>query len=236
MSAPSSEWPATLQEMLAAPQRRFPSGFRGYDRLAVDEAFRDASQQLNALVEECDALAELALVLEEELEAVRAGLAEYERLHAGEEVRQSQDPATRAVVERALQEADSVVDDARLEARRTVERDQQAVSMSLRSLEDEERDGRRRLAAATAVAGDVVRSARRNCAQLLARLVERQQVADGWAREFADFLDVLPTFRGTMEIPQSRRSEDATAPRIEVAEAPPAEAPHASDGWSVTLQ
>jgi cell division septum initiation protein DivIVA len=236
VSAPSSEWPATLQEMLAAPQRKFPSGFRGYDRFAVDEAFRDASQRLSALVEECAALAELALVLEEELEGVRAGLAEYERLHAGEEVRQSQDPATRAVVERALQEANSVVADARLEARRTVERDEQAVSTSLRSLEDEERDGRRRLAKATAVAGDVVRSARRNCAQLLARLVERQQVADGWAREFADFHDVLPTFRGTVEIPRSRRSEDATAPRIEVAEASPAGAPHASDGWSLKSQ
>jgi hypothetical protein len=38
-------------------------------------------------------------------------------------------------------------------------------------------------------------------------------VLDEWTREFADLLDVLPSFHGTVEVPRSRRPEEAGVPR-----------------------
>jgi hypothetical protein len=218
VSGAPGEWPPVLQEMFAASQRNFPLRFRGYDRRAVDAALRGATARLKASVDEAEAYVELAGVLDEQVEEARIALAEYDRLHAGEEVRRAEDPFTRDVVARACHETDAIVEDARRDARLVVEREEQAVATRMRSLEDEELEVRQRLAASTATAGDVIRTARSNCTRLLARLIGRQQVLDEWADEFSALLDVLPSFHGTVDIPQSRKSEEAVSPRVRAPE------------------
>ncbi len=218
MSRISGEWPTALQEMFTASQRTLLSRFCGYDRRSVDAALRAATDRLKAAVDESEAYTELARVLDEQLDEARAALAEYDRLHAGDGVRRAEDPVTRDVVARAVHEADAVVEDARQDARLVVDREEQAVASGMRSLEDAEREVRRRLAATTVAAGDVVRAAGSNCERLLARLVGRQRVLDEWTDEFSELLDVLPSFQGTVEIPRSRRSDETGVPQARSAE------------------
>jgi cell division septum initiation protein DivIVA len=210
----SSQWPAALQEMFTARQRAIPVRVRGYDRQEVDQALERAGARLGAAVDECAPLVDLVSALDQGLEKARARLAEYDRLHAGEAVRQAEDEATREVVEQAERDAEAVVGDAHGEARRAVERAESAVADKLRELEDAEREGRWRLAMATSLARDVLQEARKGCADLLTRLVGRQQEANGWGREFSPLLDALPSFHGTVEIPRSRQPEDAVATRV----------------------
>ncbi|HEX6346212.1 hypothetical protein [Umezawaea sp.] len=211
-----AEWPVALREVFAASQPTLPLRFRGYDRLAVDEALADAAARREAAVEEAEAYADLACVLDGQLAEARAALAEFDRLHAGEEVRSAEDAHTRDVVGRARQDALAVVEDARREARLLVAREQRAVASRAGALEDEERDGRQRLASSTDAAGDVLRAAASGCARLLARFAERQRVLEEWTREFSGLLDVLPSFRGTVGIPRSRRPEEVGGLRTEV--------------------
>lgn len=211
-----------LQEILAAARNAFPLRFGGYDRRAVDTALLDAADRLKTDVEDAEGYLELARVLDEELEEAREALARYDRLHAGEGLAELEDEAARDAVARARWEADAIVRDARREARLAVERAEQAAAARMRSFEDEDREVRRRLAALTAMAGDVVRAAGRSSERLLARLAGRQRVLDEWAREFSPLLDDLPSFCGTVEIPRSRKPEEAGVPRARTADEEPA--------------
>ncbi|MET1076187.1 MAG: hypothetical protein ABWY11_26320 [Umezawaea sp.] len=219
MSVFPEEWPTALQEILTASRGKLPLRFRGYDRQAVDVALRETTEQWRTAVEDSEGYLELARVLDEELAEARTELARYDRLHSGEELAGIEDEATRDAVARARCEADAIVEDARQEARAVVERHEQAVAARMRSFEDEEQEARRRLAALTAMAGDIVRAAGTSCEQLLARLAGRRQLLDEWAREFSALLDVLPSFCGTVEIPRSRRPEEVGAPRARTVEA-----------------
>ena len=221
MSGVRGEWPTALQEVFTAARRAFPLRFRGYDRREVDRELREAAGRLAAAVEESDGYVELAAVLDEQFGVMRGLLAEYDRLHAGGAVRGSDDPATRAVVARARHEATAVVEDARRDARLALDREERAIASRMAELEDAEREERRRVAASTAAAADALRDARSGCERLLARLLGRQRVLDEWTREYADLLDVLPSFHGNVEIPRSRRPEEVGAPRPRDAETTP---------------
>jgi len=224
VSGPRGEWPTALQEVFRTAQRTFPVRFRGYDRSEVDQELREAAGRLAAAVEESDGYVELAAVLDEQLAVMRALLAEYDRLHAGVEVCRSDDPDTRAVVARARHEAATVVEDARRDARLALDREERAIASRMAELEDAEREDRRRVALSAAAAADVLQVARAGCERLLARVLGRQRVLDEWTHEFADLLDVLPSFHGTVEIPRSRRPEEVGLPRPRDAETAPAAA------------
>lgn len=188
-----------------ANQRAFPMWLRGYDRRAVDEELRRADEELAEAAEECRAHVERARSLDEVLEQERARLAEYRSLHAGEALRHAEDRATGDVVRWARREARTIVNDAREFARRHVARAERAAEEDLKSVEDNELAGRRQLAELAVRTGDVVRSARANCARLVQDFAARQEVFDSGQRELPD----LPSFRGTVGIPGSRKSEEA---------------------------
>ncbi len=225
MTGSSGEWPTLLQEAFTAAQRGFRLRFRGYDRHEVDRELREATERLTAAVEDADAYVELAAVLDEQVAVMRALLAEYDRLHAGEEVCGEEDPATRDAIARARREAAEIVEDARRDARLVLDREERAIASRLAELEDAERESRRGLVTSTAEAADVLRDTRSGCERLLARLLERQRVLDEWTDEFADLLDDLPSFHGTVEIPLSRKPEEAGVPGLRAVEiiAPTAE-------------
>ena len=211
MTENPGQWPAVLQELFVSRQRTFPLRFHGYDRRQVDEALSQACRRLGDVVDECAPLSDLLGGLEKGLEKARMSLAEYDRLHAGERVCEADDEAVQKVIARARGDAEAIVDDARREARVAVQQAERAVVRKLRELEEAEREGRWRLAMSTSVAGDVVREARRGCVRLLTRLVDRQHEINAWIHEFSALLDILPSFHGNVEIPQSRRPDDAIA-------------------------
>ncbi|MCS7482023.1 hypothetical protein ACFFQW_02785 [Umezawaea endophytica] len=221
MNGTRGEWPTALQEVFTAARRVLPSRFRGYGRREVDEVLREATGRLAAAVEDADAYVELAAVLDEQVLVMRSLLDEYDRLHSGDEVCREEDPAIRDVVTRARHDAATVVADARGQARLALDRQERTIESGMAALEDAGREDRRRLALSTTAALDVVRDARSGCEELLARLVGRERVIEEWTREFADLLDVLPSFHGTVEVPRSRRPEEVGVPRPRAAETTP---------------
>lgn len=96
--------------------QRFATGFRGYDRLAVDEFLRRAADAMETLVRDRIQADERLKSAQDQLRAFREReRALNEALIAAQQLRQDSEEAAR-------READGVLRDARVEAERVVER------------------------------------------------------------------------------------------------------------------